>query len=106
MPRILGIDISNYGSASSDNYGAHTLRVTMGSLTVWFSYDTPVAFAWEGAIVVRENPWGPTTGKHLTLIDGGSKEAKKRRVSGEVFEDALEKALSKFMVKNLETEQD
>lgn len=35
--------IANYGNYSSDNYGAHSLRVTIGGITVWFSYKTPVA---------------------------------------------------------------
>jgi hypothetical protein len=76
--------ISNYGQYSSDNYGAHTLRVDIGPLTVWFSYKTPVAFHLDGFDrVVRENDWGPTTGKHINWIDGGNK---KGRVSSEEFE--------------------
>lgn len=83
--------ISTYGNYSSDNYGAHALRVDVGSLTVWFSYKTPVAFRADGHLrVVRENSWGPTTGKHLNAIDGGDK---KQRVSGEEFEKRLAEAL-------------
>jgi len=33
--------------------------------------------------VVRQNDWGPTTGKHLKWIDGGDK---KNRVDSETFE--------------------
>ena len=41
--------------------------------------------AWHGAtgLVVRENNWGPTTGKHLNAIDGGDKKA---RLSADAFE--------------------
>lgn len=46
-------------------------RVTIGNITLWFSYETCVAFTdpetfgtW-----VSENVWGPTTGKHLNYID-------------------------------------
>lgn len=79
LPRI-----NSYGNYSSDNYGAHCLRVVMGRVTVWFSYQTPVAFQIGGnARVVRANDWGPTTGKHLNAIDGGNRG---ERVSGEEFE--------------------
>jgi len=77
--------ISNYGQYSSDNYGAHTLRVEVGPLTIWFSYRTPVAFRAPGVPrVVHKNVWGRTTGKHLNWIDGGDK---KSRVESEVFDN-------------------
>ena len=65
-------------------------KINVGALTVWFSYDTPIAFRSSGERVVRENVWGPTTGKHLNVIDGGTKEAKERRVSSEDFNRALD----------------
>lgn len=66
--------IGTYGNYASGNYGLNALRVTVGSLTVYFSYRTPVAFHVFGHNpVVRENDWGPTTGKHLNWIDGGKK---------------------------------
>lgn len=54
--------------------------VEAGSLTLWFSYKTPVAF-WteETGIVVCENVWGTTTGKHLNAIDGGDKKSRLSR---------------------------
>lgn len=76
-------EISNYGQSSSDNYGAHTLRVDIGPLTVWYSYKTPVAFMVLGKEkVVHENNWGSTTGKHLNWID----RDKSIRVSAETFQ--------------------
>lgn len=76
--------ISNYGQYSSDNYGAHTLRVDVGPLTIWFSYKTVVAFHVSGhAKVVHQNDWGPTTGKHLNWIDRGDKAS---RVPAEQFD--------------------
>ena len=79
--------ISNYGNYSSSNYGAHTLQVDVGPLSVWFSYKTPVAFRAPGIpIVVRKNEWGPTTGKHLRWIDGETSKTAKTRVSSEEFE--------------------
>lgn len=76
--------ISSYGKYSSENYGAHCLVIEIGQFTVWFSYQTPVAFQCpDHPRVVRENQWGPTTGKHLNWIDNGDK---KSRVSSERFE--------------------
>ena len=60
-------------------------------LSVWFSYKTPVAFQnGSGPIVVRENVWGPTTGKHLNAIDNGDKGS---RLDGPWFEKMLAEAL-------------
>ena len=79
----------SYGDYKSDNYGAHALVFDCNRFRVWFSYKTPVAFSANGRQTVRENTWGPTTGKHLNWIDGGSKEAKARRVPGSEFEARL-----------------
>lgn len=50
-----------------------------------FSYQTLVAFRRrrDGKLVVRQNDWSTTTGKHLNALDGGDK---KSRVDGEMFE--------------------
>jgi hypothetical protein len=61
--------------------------VTIGSLTVWFSYETPIAFQVDGdKRFVRQNEWGPTTGKHLNAIDNGDKAG---RIPGQYFEELL-----------------
>jgi hypothetical protein len=66
-------------------------EVTVGPLTLWFSYQTIVAFmVGTGRCVVRQNEWGPTTGKHLTMIDGGEKAS---RVPGDQFEALWAQAL-------------
>ena len=88
----MNVSLRNYGNYSSDNYGAHCIRVGIGSLTLWFSYQTVVAFGDGHGIRVRENVWGGTTGKHLNWIDGGDKGS---RMSGEMFEKELEKCLKK-----------
>lgn len=76
--------IRTYGNYNSSNYGAHCLCVDLGKVTVWFSYQTAIAFQVDGhARVVRQNAWGPTTGKHLNAIDDGDKA---NRVSSEEFE--------------------
>jgi hypothetical protein len=76
-----------YGNYSSSNYGAHALRFQVGTLSIWFSYKTPVAFYTpKTGRVVRQNSWGPTTGKHLNAIDGGDKGG---RVDSGIFERML-----------------
>jgi len=65
---------------------ANAVMVEMDNVTLWFSYSTLVAFHVEGQRrVVHENQWGPTTGKHLNAIDGGTKEAKANRVKEAEF---------------------
>lgn len=86
--------IHTYGNYASPNHGVHALRVHVFGLTLWFSYETLVAFCpLEGLRVVRQNAWGCTTGKHLGWIDGGSAEAHKARVSSAEFERAFGAAL-------------
>jgi hypothetical protein len=59
-------------------------EVTFGDLVVWFSYKTPIGFMYPGeGRVVRENQWGPTTGRHLNEISTG------QRVTSEAFEAKL-----------------
>lgn len=73
--------------------GSNALRFDYGNgLTVWFSYQTPVAFARDGRKVVRENDWSNTTGKHLNSIDGGDKDS---RIPGKDFENLLKFELAK-----------
>ena len=81
----------NYGQYSSDNYGVNSLAFDLGSIEIFFSYQTPVAFITaKTGLVVRENDWSTTTGKHLNWIDNGDKKA---RITGEEFEKRLQEAL-------------
>jgi hypothetical protein len=80
--------ISSYAPHSVSNYGAHTLRIDLGTLTVWFSFKTPVAFRAPGTpTIVRQNDWGATTGKHLKCINGETSKTDTIQVSGEQFEE-------------------
>ena len=73
---------TNYGNYSSSNYGVHTLRFDSPDGTFWFSYDTLVAFYHPSrGLVVHDNIWGPTTGKHLNWISADHA----RRVSTDEF---------------------
>jgi len=89
MKTKLEVTKRNYGDYSSDNYGAHSLELHIGNLWLWFSYDTVVAFN-DGTLVVSENCWKTTTGKHLNWIDGGNKKNRLKRAD---FEVALAKTL-------------
>lgn len=77
--------IKTYGNYSSEGYGSHCLQLCVGRVTVYYSYSTIVAFRAGNGLRVRENDWGPTTGKHLNWIDGGDKWSKKARLNKEDF---------------------
>lgn len=61
--------IRSYGEYSSENYGAHSLKVSLPEIEIYFSYETPVAFWFAGRLTVCRNDWGVTTGKHLNWIN-------------------------------------
>ncbi len=88
--------IGGYGRYSSDNYGVNCMFVQVGPLEVWYSYRTPIAFRAHGNIVIRENEWGPTTGKHLNWID----EDKSIRVSGTEFQAEWDKQVEPLFREN------
>ncbi|QDP65396.1 MAG: hypothetical protein Tp182DCM212571_14 [Prokaryotic dsDNA virus sp.] len=70
--------------------------VCVGALRLGFSYRTVIAFSGPDDSAVRVNSWGPTTGKHLNAVDGGSKEAKAARIPSDEFEARLEAQLKKL----------
>lgn len=72
-----------------------------GPMRVWFSYETPIAFAGPGyPRTVRENDWSVTTGKHLNYIDDGNKSA---RVTGEEFERRLRDSMEQARLAEVKT---
>ena len=85
-------EISSYGNYESDNYGAHTLCVDFDSFRLYYSYKTIVAF-YDSVLglVVCENRWGVTTGKHLNWIQSD----KKKRVKSEQFDTMLKAMLER-----------
>lgn len=86
------IRVSNYGNYSSSNYGSSRL-VSIGQLDFYFSYETVIAFnSPKTGLVIRENDWSTTTGKHLNAIN----ENKKIRINGEEFERQLENLLKSY----------
>ncbi len=66
----------SYGNYSSSNYGVNCLVFTdERGHDYYFSYKTLIALRVPGkGLIVRENDWGNTTGKHLNWIDYGDKE--------------------------------
>jgi len=82
MKNLVLPTIACYGPYAG-NYGSHALRVSIGPIDVWYSYETPIAFHVSGhERVVRQNDWSTTTGKHLNTICSN----KKSRVTSEEFE--------------------
>lgn len=65
MNNLGDISFSNCNQNSAQNFN----RVDLGVATLWFSYETIVAFCTpQTGMCVTENVWGPTTGKHLNWI--------------------------------------
>lgn len=65
--------------------------VELGNLTLYFSYETIIAFdSPESGLIIRENDWSATTGKHLNAIDSD----KSIRINGSEFEESLKKLLT------------
>jgi len=86
------INIRNYVDYSSNNYGS-SRSVYIGSLTLYFSYDTVVAFSSpKTGLVIRKNDWSTTTGRHLNAIN----ENKKIRIDGEEFEKQLDTLMATY----------
>jgi hypothetical protein len=61
--------------------------VSVNGSELYFSYKTLVGIRTsDGTLHVSQNYWSNTTAKHLTKIDGGSKEAKDKRLTKEDFQ--------------------
>jgi hypothetical protein len=87
--------ISSYGNYDNSNYGAHTLRVCLGNMTIYYSYETIVAYDDnQDGLVCSENQWSTTTGKHLNWIQPD----KKARINGETFGAMLTEALKRHII--------
>jgi hypothetical protein len=82
----------SYGNYSSSNYGAHSLLINIGRLTLYFSYDTVVGFEDGIGQYYCENCWGTTTGKHLNWLCPD----KKLRLPPDEFETKLQETLEKY----------
>ena len=82
----------NYGEYSSDNYGSHTQAVQIGKLTLYFSYDTVVAFEHpDTGMVVCENVFSKTTGKHLNWLEPDKDERFRHSAFKKMLNEVLKK---------------
>lgn len=73
---------------------ANFTEVRIGSLTLWFSYETVIAFHTPATgYQVRENNWGPTTGKHINYVLEQAGQSKSACLPAETFTGALDKVL-------------
>ena len=87
------VSVGSYGKYDNQNYGAHTMCVEVGDMTVYFSYQTPVAFRAPGyGLMKSENVWSRTTGKHLRMIGSGNE------IPNPEWEKMYQKALSENVV--------
>lgn len=70
--------------------------VTVGAVTIHYSYRTPVVFrAPSAGMVARNNVWGPTTGRHIAEAVGRPmSSARFRRMDEAEFTAALRAALA------------
>ena len=85
--------IENYGDYASDNYGVNTKLLITTKMNIWYSHDTIVAYKDDvDGLVVRQNDWGPTTGKHLNWIDNKNH---KGRLPHQEFIAKLEQAMTR-----------
>lgn len=72
--------------------------VTIGAVTIYYSYRTPVVFrAPSVGCVARNNVWGPTTGRHIGDAVGRPAPAPSvrfRRMDEDEFTAALRAAIA------------
>lgn len=68
-------------------------KVVIGSLTLWFSYKTCVAFDYRGEFFCIENLWSNTTGKFLNELE----RDKDKRLPSELFDFKLNQVLGNIL---------
>lgn len=68
-------------------------KVVIGSLVLWFSYKTCVAFDYRGEFFCIENLWSNTTGKFLNELESD----KDKRLPSELFNFKLNQVLGNIL---------
>ena len=84
----LGTSINGFNLGAPEQFsGANTSKyTTIEGHTFWFSYRTCIAFKPSGGdLIISQNEWGTTTGKHLNAIN----RDKGIRADRETFEGLL-----------------
>lgn len=69
---------SYFGTSASEENAAKV--ITIGNTHFYYSFETVMAVKHNDVLTVMVNMYGPSTGKHLRAIDGGSDEAKAKRL--------------------------
>ena len=82
----MNITLRRASEVKSDNFNC----VTIGSLHLYFSYETIIGFGSDNMNCVSENLWGTTTGKHINMID----DNKANRLPREEFERVLQEEIA------------
>lgn len=86
--------VSSYGNYNNPNYGLNTILLDLGTIRLYYSYKTIVAYYdHEDGLVCSENAWTTTTGKHLHWIQAD----KNKRVSNDMFNTMLQSALERHV---------
>jgi hypothetical protein len=75
-----------------NNHMPNFNSVVIGSLKLYFSYKTIIGFTDHGNIIVCENIWSKTTGKHLNQID----PSHSNRLDYQLFQSKLNEVLSHY----------
>lgn len=81
------------GKVWVNQFGAtnNAVEVGIGNVSLYFSYKTLIAYSDpQDGLVVCENAWSTTTGKHLNYVDGGNK---KSRFNPAIFEEKAQAML-------------
>lgn len=94
----LKTSIRSYGEYSNSNYGAHCMEVTLeNGDSLYYSYNTLIAFTYDYKLYISQNCWGSTTGRHLNFID----RDKSIRLKREEFESLFDKYHNQVIVKEV-----
>lgn len=99
------ITLGKYGEYRSENYGSNAMVLSLGGLMLYISYSTVIAIYTSAlGLVVRQNDWSKTMGKHRNWIDGGWIDGgdKKNRLPFLTFEQILHDTLKRNGLEGLE----
>ena len=72
-------------------------RLTIGSLTLYFSYETIIAYTHKNITVFCENVWSSTTSKHLNRIPGNREH---NTLPYAAFTESLDRVLRYYGLEN------
>ena len=68
------IKLSYYGKNKSDKFNGRSVKLILGDIILYFSFDTIVAFEYDGELYCSKNKWSNTSGRHLNLIQPDKKK--------------------------------